>query len=378
MSGAKAGHNDLVSSWLEANDLKAPALTQELCFEFSPARLVVSSNNKIFIKKISRRLCHYLGKLSEQGLNGKETLKAEIFTFGESLKKGINLPPCWNGIHIDLTSPKGFQVIKTEYFYHLKMGQQEAIWRPHDLLVSFSPVKERFIKFLIAETSQSVTLFQKKGALERKGPIDWEEISDMVLMIFMRLLDFFCLHAATLIIEDRGVILTGSSGSGKTTSALALLKNGATLLSDELTLLSTKDVQQPMVSGILVDPRFFDSQASNIFYFDVSGPRKNNWEKKSAPLPDKIVQKGIFKTVKPAMILFLDLRENNQPDHLFHKIDKLDALTNLVSQVLDPFNSTRHQDIFETVFRLVDQCSLFRLELGRNVDRLSKCISNLL
>jgi len=375
----KVGGNDLVSVWMDTNGIPAPALTHKVFFEFSPANLIVSSNNETFIEKISNRLRHYREKSGEIHSMGKEVIEAEVITINESgEKKSINLPASWDGIPMDLTSPKGFQVFKTDFFYHLKIDHREAVWRPHDLLVSFSLGEEKVIKFLIAEAPESVTPFQKTGALKRKGPVDWEEISDMVVMILMRLFDFFCLHAASLIVKDRGVIISGSSGSGKTTTALSLIQNGATLLSDELTLLPTKTDQNLPISGIFVDPRLFPQSRGNKFSIEASGPRKDNWQKKPVMLPDEIFRKGICKKVKPTLILFLDLKKNNPPDHILHRMEKQEAVTGLISQVLDPFNSTRHKDIFETVFRLVTRCSLYRLELGKNLEKLPQCIAGLL
>ena len=48
-------------------------------------------------------------------------------------------------------------------------------------------------------------------------------------------------HAAAVAIDDRTVVLAGRSGAGKSTLTLALLRDGARLLTDELTLVDRDD-----------------------------------------------------------------------------------------------------------------------------------------
>lgn len=371
--------DDLITHWFKTSNIQPPDLTQKACFEFSPANLHVHSNNATFIREISNRFHYYLRESNKLNSDEREVIDVDVISLNDSEPEGeINLPPSWNGISIDLSTPKGLEVFRTDYFYHLKIDHREAVWRPHDLLVSFSLGKKRTIKFLISESSDPIPINQTEGALKRKGPVDWEEIADMVLMVFMRLFDSFCLHAASLIMKDKAVIMTGPSGSGKTTTALTLLRSGATLLSDELTLLPTQADQNPYIAGILVKPRLFHQDINNELLFNPVESQRDARKKKPVDLPADIIQKGIYEKGKPALILFLDLKQNNRPKHILHRMDRHEALTNLVAQVLDPYNSTRHKEIFETLFQLVDRSSLYRLELGRDVGELPGIINNLL
>lgn len=381
MNPLKKGQEDFVSAWFNAGGIPCPDLTQRAFFEFSPGGLAVSSNSETFIKNISDRLRHYQTDAVELKSTAKKIIEAEIYYLDDpSVKDGIFLPPFLDGIPIDLNSlnsPGNCRVFKTDSFYHLKPDHREGFWRPNDLLVSFSLGESKTIKILIAETSTAAVPLSGGRALRRKGTVNWEEISDMVHMLFMRLFDVFCLHAASLIVKDKGVILTGTSGSGKTTSALALIQGGATLLSDELTLISIGS-ENTTISGIILDPRLSNIHGEKIYSIDEPGSKKNNWEKVSFPLPYETVKQGLHKKVKPASILFMDLKENNPSRHIIHKVDDHEAVTALISQVLDPSNSTRHKEIFEAVFQLVTECSLYRLEPGRNIDQLSEFIADLL
>lgn len=129
---------------------------------------------------------------------------------------------------------------------------------------------------------------------------------------------------------------------------------------------------------MILDPRLSNVDGEKIYSIDEPGTKKNNWEKTSFPLPYETVKQGLYKEVKPALILFMDLKENNPSRHIIHKVDDHEAVNALISQVLDPSNSTRHKEIFEAVFQLVTECSLYRLEPGRNIDQLSEFIAGLL
>jgi hypothetical protein len=48
-------------------------------------------------------------------------------------------------------------------------------------------------------------------------------------------------HAAAVAIDGRGIVMAGPSGAGKSTLTLALLRDGAQLLTDELTLIAADD-----------------------------------------------------------------------------------------------------------------------------------------
>jgi HPr kinase/phosphorylase len=49
------------------------------------------------------------------------------------------------------------------------------------------------------------------------------------------------LHATTVALGDRGLLILGRSGAGKSTLALALMSLGATLVADDRTTLTTRD-----------------------------------------------------------------------------------------------------------------------------------------
>ncbi len=47
-------------------------------------------------------------------------------------------------------------------------------------------------------------------------------------------------HSTSVVLDDNGILITGDSGSGKSDLALRLIDNGATLISDDVTICKKK------------------------------------------------------------------------------------------------------------------------------------------
>ena len=48
-------------------------------------------------------------------------------------------------------------------------------------------------------------------------------------------------HSSSIVLDDNGVLIMGDSGSGKSDLALRLIDNGATLISDDVTICKKKN-----------------------------------------------------------------------------------------------------------------------------------------
>ena len=77
------------------------------------------------------------------------------------------------------------------------------------------------------------------------------------LATLLRSRGWFPLHAAALVHKGRGVLITARSGSGKSTAALSLVRNGWAYLSDDTVLLRSEDDRMKAYSfrqDFCVDP----------------------------------------------------------------------------------------------------------------------------
>lgn len=70
--------------------------------------------------------------------------------------------------------------------------------------------------------------------LEDAGDLLFHLDKDLTIALQLQRADLFFLHAAVLALDDRAVVLSAPSGTGKSTLALALLEAGFDYLSDEL------------------------------------------------------------------------------------------------------------------------------------------------
>ena len=64
------------------------------------------------------------------------------------------------------------------------------------------------------------------------------------------------IHSSSVVIEDNGVLILGNSGSGKSDLALRLIDNGATLISDDISICrkNSNDIYlycPPEIKGLL-------------------------------------------------------------------------------------------------------------------------------
>ncbi|HSI03825.1 MAG TPA: hypothetical protein VLC93_05090 [Myxococcota bacterium] len=62
-------------------------------------------------------------------------------------------------------------------------------------------------------------------------------------------------HAATLAHDDRGLVLVGASGAGKSTMALALVAKGASYVTDEMTLIDERGVCRGLGRPLTLESR---------------------------------------------------------------------------------------------------------------------------
>lgn len=74
----------------------------------------------------------------------------------------------------------------------------------------------------------------KPVLLEDAGDLLFHLDKDLTIALQLQRADLFFLHAAVVALDDRAVVLSAPSGTGKSTLALALLQDGFDYLSDEL------------------------------------------------------------------------------------------------------------------------------------------------
>ncbi|HET7050598.1 MAG TPA: hypothetical protein VFI54_20205, partial [Solirubrobacteraceae bacterium] len=104
-------------------------------------------------------------------------------------------------------------------------------------------LEPEWAEFVIDERGDSVWVSRADG-------IAFKEVAELLLgPVFSCVLahrGFTCLHAATVNVAGRVVAIAGSSGAGKSTTALGLVKHGGALIADDVAVLS-QDHSAPAV-----------------------------------------------------------------------------------------------------------------------------------
>lgn len=117
----------------------------------------------------------------------------------------------------------------------------------------------------------------------------WHKVTDMLDQVLLPCLlppfaarGLRAIHASSVEVNGAGVLITGESGSGKTTSALKVVENGGRLIADDMTFFSRHDGDTFVIHGMGEAPR----------------ARKEVWEqfKQWSPVPRKRSSKLILKS----------------------------------------------------------------------------------
>jgi hypothetical protein len=361
--------SDPVIEWLNSHQGGIPVLLYEAYFELNQGPLIVRSNSSNIIDSLKTNF-HYYQDTPKETL-GIPTI-AEVFCVDSLMKmSSVGLKPSREakGEHnVSETFQSG-----NDEFIHIKIDGTECLWRPFDMLVTFSENANKSIRVLVGnplDRKMSGAKYKMKGS-----HIDVEEIVDLIKVLYVRRHGRFCLHAAVLELCNQGVLITGNSGSGKTTTALALVRSGFTLLSDELSLIGVQDGAL-RAGGMLMPPRLAGNIPADLQSLESTIERQGNGEKNIFILPDPVVRAGIHRLVTPSIIFFLEKPKKYCDAHRINPVGPQDAFVDLMNQILDPTNASRKIAQVEILITLVKSVQTYRLTLGRNLRLLPDLIKN--
>ena len=262
-----------------------------------------------------------------------------------------------------------------DVFRHDQDNGSEFLWKENRVLVQFSSDPHARIIIIVNQPGRAAKPAPKKreaGKVPLKGGVNfvnWEEMADLLFLIFARIRGNICLHAACLSFRGRGILITGASGSGKTTAALSLLRGGFTYHSDEITIIPESSGDPCLISGLLLNPRIRARIAGlNDLEKSIHSPF---WGKSIVhALPARVIAAGKDKAVKPSAMVVIDYVRSRKTHHQIFALDEQSALVMLLGQVLDPTHHTRPRQVFDSLCRLTGMSRLFKLEAGTDIASL--------
>jgi hypothetical protein len=194
----------------------------------------------------------------------------------------------------------------------------------------------------------------------------------------------FPLHAGALARRGRGILLPGTSGAGKSTTTVALVRAGFDFLGDDTVFLSS--TSEPVSSGSestdIVATGFPDqvdvtehtiSMVLELHHL-LEEPLLPGRYKHSLRVEDVFASR-IVVSCRPALVVFLQVVSGRQSRA--EPIDSSGALRGLLPNVLltEPTSSQAHLDMLGRLARTVPA---FTLLAGSDLDGVASCLSGLL
>jgi hypothetical protein len=185
----------------------------------------------------------------------------------------------------------------------------------------------------------------------------------------------YVLHAASLSVEGRGVLLTGHSGAGKSTLAITLLRGGFDFLGDDMVFLAHGLHGLRMLS--FPDEIDVTDETARMFpelEHVLSLPKRTGWPKQQI-WPEEIYGVKFVRETTPAVLLFPEI--SHQEKSTLRPMDKDKALFELIPNVImtEQRSSQAHLDILS---ELVKETDCYHLQTGRDFEAIPALLKELL
>jgi hypothetical protein len=185
----------------------------------------------------------------------------------------------------------------------------------------------------------------------------------------------YTIHATALEKNGRAVLIPGSSGRGKTTCCISLMRAGYRCLSDDHPLVRENGTGLE----VLAFPEKIDVTETSIQFFPELREaqallRRGVW--KRSFFPDEFYPDAIAEAGKPAVLLFPLIID--APESWLEALPKNRALEEIMRQGLLVMDREVAHRQFQTFVRLVETTPCYRLYFGEDILELSGLIDPLL
>ncbi len=197
----------------------------------------------------------------------------------------------------------------------------------------------------------------------------------LLLLELLRTRGIFPLHAAAAALGEVGVLVTAFGGGGKSTFSIALTRAGLHFLVDDVLLLRREGSE----IAALYLPDEVELRPESLDFFPELAPLKsqplNGHGKLSFVVPELFPGRTAERCI-PRVILFPRL--TRRPETHLEPLSSLDAWCRLLCQSLWSPDSEHGREHWELLGNLVEQCRVYDLALGTDLDAAARQVIDLL
>jgi hypothetical protein len=197
----------------------------------------------------------------------------------------------------------------------------------------------------------------------------------ILLVEMLKRRGWYSLHAAGFSENERAILIPGTSGTGKSTLSVALLRAGFDYLSDDMVFLSQQN-SDLTVRGLVED---IDVSEQTIAFFPelnflLNRPKVQGFTKRQV-CADEIYGTQLVAQARPHIIILPHI--SGKESSLATPMDGHEALLEIVPNVLltEQQSCQKHLGILA---ELVNQAACYRLDTGRDFDRIPSLLRSLL
>lgn len=217
-----------------------------------------------------------------------------------------------------------------------------------------------------------------------KPGAEWCLISGNILPIlaeFLRKVDHHMIHAVTLLMNvhrDRAVVISGTGGTGKTTTALALANSGMKLVSDDISFITGVEISQgsPRIWGVLPRLKVCRPCLELLPWIKGLGPPSIEGSHEVYFNSAVVRATGARSSLRPGAIIFLG--ERNAEDHQIEPLSQIAALGLLAREnlsAIDRRGNGPSGKSFKALAKLVGSCKCFMLSASPRLETLYGSLS---
>ncbi|ETX06714.1 hypothetical protein [Candidatus Entotheonella palauensis] len=189
----------------------------------------------------------------------------------------------------------------------------------------------------------------------------------------------YSLHAAGVCMDGAGILMPGTSGAGKTTLTLAMLRGGWDMLSDDMLFLAHGSAYKRDDLQVLAFPDVIDVTDTTAHLFPelqdwVEQPKGGGWSKHQLRF-ESVYGNRFAWSCKPLVLVFPIVAE--APVSRLTPMTQDEVLLELVPNVLltETASSQQHLDRLAALVRM---CRSYRMAVGRDFEQMPELFRRLL